>query len=1500
MDMITAYFRIRATNAEVVAFKNRCTTDRSLVPNILQRFKMNLAFMLAERTYPYILINFSDLVTDDNSRLFQMLFNQSKIIQERDGFYVYFFYYLSSVQRSFNDQRMYYYEQNNDRFQQIIEFPVISNTQLTYLENVAYYTQAFNGDYFGLYRIGKLLVTPINELRPFKWYQLFGSNFITQSATYNNGVLFAPPTSTNFIRAPKFTLNNVNSRVATARMYFEGLNYNNIVSLVNYLFRFTNGLRLSPGTHVGYSTDIVSFNEGTNLDPVKPLYDFINNNLVMSEACNAIFFNNVNVTISSINQLVSDILTWFASVGYDFNYTFPSNSTLFTPECFPSLFPVAVMNIADTSNQLEFRGLTNAFVQDKNTIYKQYTLDSRCQDNIYDNRLLSFMFNGASDFKDAATVVRVGNGNIMSDIIRPEVIRNWVRQEVYIFDLSQYSEFVKLRITGVNPSAGEEMSNLIYVKYSASGPIPLTLGRGTSSLVYSTDDQNYPLVTQPLVPNNAIMERTKRLNTRLIFEGNRCYVNTYLTKLQPNFTPLNGLYYRTIMPMSKIVWNNEIFNEFPENNFTLTSLVTLADQTLVQRVYGLLFTVPDNGFDLVSISGMYNQHLYGNEALRPPPGNAFTNGVVVSFECWQSSQTTFPYTFTSIGVSTRDTASFPFGNPASPYSASSRLRFTTGQAPKNRTYFLAVLVPSNMGYDNVRLPIVITVVDTYDTSTYVFNASSQGPQVMAIKTNMDANISNQTNFSNEGVGPATSLLYGKPLTFGRNNNIFYNWCCPTIAGLTVFQAVNQVNFRGGTLIANGENVFAFNNTITTSSITNPPLDGTIQRYQLNVNNGPQAYNSGFGTVTKRTGLPEASPQLRIEIEDISEQEQKNFWDFELAPFTKPLAGTIDINFFTSGLVGYNNSREDFFVENDPSFGPYVGGAAVNSNVGVMPWNIGTDVTEIYEWNLYTEQIPNTLYANMLNTGAFQYIQAALEVSGGTVSEYPRFINSTCLNHYRIKCAGIANLYQYYTISDRNGDLGAVYYTIGFRPSATLFPTDVQNFIFAGVQHGNRPIYSTGNTKVTYLKRKFATNGFVKQFQNWRTLAAYTPVTDPTVNKVTAEIKTGWINFINTIGAYGPLAYFKCAPVDLINPVGVVAYTSQVFIWGFTSGVRYLLYESNVRPSGPLVGDLFYNIVTANVSTDVNFDNIYAELCINGVQVPNIWPVQYDFSIAVTPTSFSLRSPDPIIPSQAYAGIQSENRGNLSWTILKAINSFPYGINLSRNVTSQNFTVTVLVVDLNDPNPLDVLTYRVKSRDVSTWPVNNSQFYYDVPQPAITSIYAVIVIAEQTSIPAIPHVIRFGSTAATLDPNNTVFSYESNPTYLPTPLTASSMTFWGDVLLRNPQSIKMYIELDLALFFGNRDYIWQQFSEFTAMAMKEGDLGSVSNMQVLTDNAENYGFQSSYYTILYNQVDGNERFFWNKWMKKVNALFLVNFAPLKLTDFDVWDFKLKRYLTLFFR
>jgi hypothetical protein len=83
-------------------------------------------------------------------------------------------------------------------------------------------------------------------------------------------------------------------------------------------------------------------------------------------------------------------------------------------------------------------------------------------------------------------------------------------------------------------------------------------------------------------------------------------------------------------------------------------------------------------------------------------------------------------------------------------------------------------------------------------------------------------------------------------------------------------------------------------------------------------------------------------------------------------------------------------------------------------------------------------------------------------------------------------------------------------------------------------------------------------------------------------------------------------------------------------------------------------------------------------------------------------------------------------------------------------------------------------------------------------------------------------------------------------------------------------------------------------------MKEGDHSNASTMMVLTDNAENYGYQSSYYSILYSQVEGNQRFFWQKFLQRPTALFLTTMTPIKLLNYNIWDYKLKRNLILFFR
>jgi hypothetical protein len=160
-----------------------------------------------------------------------------------------------------------------------------------------------------------------------------------------------------------------------------------------------------------------------------------------------------------------------------------------------------------------------------------------------------------------------------------------------------------------------------------------------------------------------------------------------------------------------------------------------------------------------------------------------------------------------------------------------------------------------------------------------------------------------------------------------------------------------------------------------------------------------------------------------------------------------------------------------------------------------------------------------------------------------------------------------------------------------------------------------------------------------------------------------------------------------------------------------------------------------------------------------------------------------------------------------------------------------------------------------------------------------------------------------------DVNNSVFAGTDQRIYLETPV-ANVWLYYSNFLLRNAYSsnVRMWIEFDLALLGGKRDYIWQQFNHICASVYKEGDFPKITNFMILCDACDNKGFGNVKNFLLYNCYNGEERFFWQKFVKKTLAKFLITLSPLATSDrYDslnyrpkVWDFNLNRYFTIYWK
>jgi hypothetical protein len=180
---------------------------------------------------------------------------------------------------------------------------------------------------------------------------------------------------------------------------------------------------------------------------------------------------------------------------------------------------------------------------------------------------------------------------------------------------------------------------------------------------------------------------------------------------------------------------------------------------------------------------------------------------------------------------------------------------------------------------------------------------------------------------------------------------------------------------------------------------------------------------------------------------------------------------------------------------------------------------------------------------------------------------------------------------------------------------------------------------------------------------------------------------------------------------------------------------------------------------------------------------------------------------------------------------------------------------------------------------------------------LTSVY------EEDVVPSFLSEQTIGS-----NPNASIFSGNETRTYLETPVT-NVWEFYSQIYLKNPKSVRFWIEFDLALFGGKRDYIWEQFNHVCAAAYKEKDYPKISSMMVLCDACDNKGYGNVKNFLLYNCYNGEERFFWQKFVKKTLAQFLITLCPLASSknflvynylDEKTWDINLNRYLTIYFK
>jgi hypothetical protein len=1096
MDFVPSFYRIRSTLVEVERFREFLRNPTRFAP-ILDRFKMNVGFIIKTKTKPYVCINFAN-VTALESKLFQVLFSQAHYVQEADGDWIYFNYYLSSTAvESYNDQRMFYYEQNKDRFQQIHDIPALFSSQLTYLTNVAYYTAAATGDYFALYRVGINVLTPLNEITETQWYQFYATQFTTIPVYALPSIerVFAPPTSRKFVtsvgawnfNASALSLDDTSFGQATIYVANQFRAYLDL-----YLVATPAGVLLTPAISADGNREN-AYN--ASIPNIGNLIAAVNNEQVISNFTAFGFAPGaIGTKLSSVSQVTTNLFSWLASIADAYNFQFSPASGPY-PSSYPALVPIATMKkITDQDLDQNFTGMMNSMSCDWTDTFKQYEIDRRCALNQFSFPILRSIFNGPQTFDSAHTLIRTGNSNVIQALM-PETISNYVRMEVYPFDLSQDSEFVKLRVQGIDD--------------------------------FALDTQQFSKTS-------------------------------YFIRLDAGAVP-NGV--------------------------------------------------------------------------NPP---AFP---------------TTPQSYIDLGVA-----------------------------------------------------------------------------------NTDVSISNEI------------LVEIAPLALR-------DWSQNVNAGLDNF-------------LSNG----------FTGAVKGPLINSAI--------------NEG-----------EEAAWISLYIPWI--KNDKNFWTFLI-----PLDDYAD----------YTTARVEILYQTAP-----VGG--------------------IYGFETI----------NFTSSALFQQV---------AIYGNQRFLSVTYRNNDAIPLA-VSSLY--------------LKVSIVYEPWQGSVPETIV-YIVNDI-NPNIPLYKLDQIfPVEYL------------------------VVDLAVDKI-IQVATANLYDVLIDVVWGPYQTFLEVRVNEDSTAKPIAGTVT---WALESWIEGVSKGTNQHFSGSL-----------NIATTL-FDPNQTPLIIDiSSYTPNLARNQIRFSLFLQPgyvlenpvdarsISLSVNLRQVNLPNPPYYIQSWPSTNKFSYNAI--VTQWPFTLRATRSALKNNLIVSYAISNPNDliPNVNFPLAQKAIASDtLGVWYEEDEYYYFTIPLPqnAPTAIGLRMWINMEYELPPIIGVldISYTTVQVTTDPANTIFSFNAEPIYIPLPLTKNEMNFWGQIFLDHPTSIQFYIELDLALVGGKRDYIWSQFSEFTAIAMKEGDNANASTMMVLTDNAENYGYQSSQYSILYANVDANQRYFWQKFLQRPVARFLTTLSPIKLLNFDIWDYKLRRTLILFFR
>lgn len=1525
MDFIKTIIKV----TDVVSFKKSCISEQ--IGKVLMRTRMNTAFVIQPRTKPYyFLINLDNLDAADGYKIFNVLMQSGVWIEDANASYWLVSFYMTSNQHPWNDQRMYFYELNNDRFQTILDLPQLSSNNLTYVTTVAYYTASGDGLRFPLYRAGQNILTPINERTPFQRIQLYINNLVPllvedalgvsiwKSSSNTQSVTTTAPNGWTNWNNTQTTLYDANGNFPGVYMlFFINTPDGPYISLVCSGGPFYD----TPATYRDYRAATIINGQGL-LDLIADVDNrrFLGNTFLVVPPNGG---NTTYRTITSGNNMLCDMLTYFGTL---------SNLNPMAIRFLPVKTGIGIVNY-QANQPPTFAGFLETFATAGQ--YQSVELDERVQDNILNLKQYTTLH---SDFETATTLIRMGTNNICTDL-QLEEFGPFLRSEVYYFNALKYSPYVSIFIEGIGNAAWTNMVQNREFAYSNE----VTLLGSTTDARYWSAGVKSPLlgygvqthISYTRFKDNEYKGDVFRFSPGITLDNKQvCPYWNRTGELGPLTTLKDVMGWKK---MGKGYFQYQGYNKSLTYNIgaaePYTSIVYLdtTDSRYNQCIYRMAII---KGADIavgerlgVVISG--NTIGYLRNMLPLNPGVRMNSMKPNKVYLWRIFVTPPPIGgFSIVGLAAgkiQDLADY-------------------GDMPVAMAYEFDFTAWTDNDF-------VITV-DTQQTDLYEWQDDIVPMLAGPLITGLTA-----VNKSNPGAWNAAGYLWPSPINPGLTvdstpaaQSIFRLVWAPTVnKGLQVgFMGRQYINRKfldsqnpdvdmytsidcswNETKAENGGLYATF--AYTYGSYTPTDVSVLFRTLDFGIRYGPRAtvrlrgtWDTASGrylTVTRwgpiypfthtnlrfeytggstTPGVTSAYPLFPPCVTDLSPQK---YWPFETTfePYMR-FNGLATLNTFRYPTGTNKENIEDPLLPNQSRM--WLG--LVNS------WNHPSPSTgtNYYELAISFKE-PVKAGQSIVVVVCFFYNQT-LNFDIHPPIDPPYW---ECYNCLKVE----ATNYNWNYVNPEEG------WTLICN---VIIPVQTQpvNTYRVGL-YNPEANYMVG---LNFRNAVFILNG--REGGGTQIPVQSPPMwiqsnVNPLLPYPTAPIPptSEWISD----SEYDPRLMYTA--IQNLR----VAGNNRVLNIQFISGPRFGSTENRTifldcyvtNDRTPTYVTKAFTITLRAPFTILEPGKIYSyDLHAVPMNIPALSNWMF-LRVRLTPKLplYSTLPQEPFVVELS----ASDSGGAQSDYIRIATSPDASSFMLSetfRNIVASKKSISIRQLDL--PVGLEYITV-LKIVDLSRSLIKNGQTYYFIiatvttsqtmPQTSIQVNFADfgwdntknwgwnIQLNQLFDIVDPPFPQWQDDISVTSDPNNSIFSGSENRIYLETPVT-EVWDYYSRIFLRYPKQTRFWIEFDLALYGGKRDYIWEQFNHMCASAYKEGDFPKITNMMVLSDACDNKGYGNVRNFLLYNCYNGEERFFWQKFVKKTLAQFLITLSPLATSDFfdnfakqeKVWDVNLNRYLTLYFK